>query len=82
MNITSTSAQAKGATMDTTTVSRSLIIEGIKASLGTTNASRILSALGHPGYGSRFSAKVLYEWQRNAGQSLHAIVYSGLEYQV
>ena len=58
---------------------RTLQIERIQLKLGTTNASRILSALGHPGYGSRFAAKVLYEWQRNAGQSLHAVVYSGIE---
>ena len=46
------------------------------AELGRSHsAAAILSALGHPGYGSKFAAKALLAWQENAGLSLHQVVY-------
>ena len=50
------------------------ISEALDVAGQSTNA-RILSALGHPGYGEKYAEIVLREWQENPDRSLHAIVY-------
>lgn len=82
-------ANQEGATMATSTdldlttsAGRTSEVIRIMHKLDTTSADKVLSALGHPGYGDEYASKVLYEWQRNPGQSLHAVVYSGIKYGV
>lgn len=60
-----------------TPTERTAEIERIKEVLGTNSDSRILSALGHPGYGASFAANALSQWVFRPGVSLHQIVYGG-----
>lgn len=41
--------------------------------LGTVEPSRILAALGHPGYGDVFAASVLLRWAET-GEGLHYVI--------
>lgn len=47
----------------------------IRVKLDTNSDARVLSALGHPGYGEEYSSKVLDWWLNTDTQSLHQIVY-------
>jgi hypothetical protein len=51
-------------------------IERIFKTLGTMDPSRVLSAMGHPGYGSGYANQVLKEYVKS-GRDLHSIVYGG-----
>ena len=67
----------EGRDMDTA-ISRYAEVSRISAALdvaGQSTSTRILSALGHPGYGEKYAEIVLREWQENPDRSLHAIVY-------
>jgi len=71
----------EGRDMDTV-IKRTAEVARISAALdvaGQSTATRILAALGHPGYGEQYAAVVLRDWQGNPGQSLHAIVYMEME---
>jgi len=63
-------------------ISRTAEVARISAALdvaGQSTSARILSALGHPGYGEQYAQVVLREWQGNPDRSLHAIVYMEME---
>jgi len=49
-------------------------IHDAKSRLDTTSDSRVLGALGHPGYSDRFAWTVLDAWHNGSG-NLHDIVY-------
>ena len=58
-----------------TTAQRKAEIVRIKQALNTTNNDRVLSALGHPGYGHKHATKVLGRWASTEGLTLHQCAY-------
>jgi len=67
-------AIAEGNDLSTSAGRRAEVLRIAKA-LKTASNQRILSALGHPGYGEQHATKVLDAWMSNEGQTLHALVY-------
>ncbi len=71
----------EGRDMDTV-IKRTAEVARISAALdvaGQSTSTRILAALGHPGYGEWFASVALREWQGTPDRSLHAIVYMEME---
>lgn len=46
--------------------------------LDTKSESRVLSAMGHPGYSDSFARAALQRWVRG-DVSLHLVVYGGMK---
>ena len=57
-----------------TTDSRADEIRRIKAIVGDSSA-KVLSAMGHPGYGETFALGVLTRWVFNPTRDLHTLCY-------
>lgn len=57
---------------------RQLEVGRIQAKLGALSPARILSAMGHPGYGDAFARDALVKWVHNPELSLHDICIGGL----
>lgn len=50
-------------------------IKRIMFNLDSPPPTRILSALGHPGYGSPYAGRILNIWTSNIEFDLHDIIY-------
>lgn len=66
----------------TTTAQRSAEVTRIAKALGIKQYEsgkgfdRILSAMGHPGYGNEFARQAVSNWI-TTGQSMHSVLYVG-----
>lgn len=49
------------------------VIETMEA-LSTTSPSRVLSAMGHPGYSDEWASRLLLDWIEQGGE-IHRLVY-------
>lgn len=61
-----------------TSATRRIEIRRIKDRLDTDSSSRVLDAMGHPGYSDAVAKAALARWTANPARSLHAALgYSG-----
>ena len=56
----------------TTTNGRKAELDRLAEALGTSRPSRLLSAMGLPGFGETFAAEALARWTET-GESLHSL---------
>lgn len=61
-----------------TRASRIKEVERVMRKLDTKSESRVLSAMGHPGYSDSFARAALQRWVRG-DVSLHLVVYGGMK---
>ncbi len=54
-------------------IERTMEITRIGEKLGTYNPTRILEAMGHPGFGQKFAGDVLTAWVAHPALTLHKL---------